>query len=213
MQTTKYNVQDQQTALPIETIKLWKCKTKHSSHKTIGNLKEHSWLWSSTYLLVRAVSPGVLVVAAYIAYYIIDVSHISDTDLSPIAVRSAVKSVYCECVCVCVCVCVCGTALQRACDNKDAKAIRREVERIRQAGLTKYLQNETREAMYLVELLERMPANKNVLDMGRKLMTEIRRYQNPPPAMHRIMQSALLLLGEDEDTTDVRISRQTFNWD
>jgi len=49
-----------------------------------------------------------------------------------------------------------------------------------------------------------MPANKNVLDMGRKLMTEIRRYQNPPPAMHRIMQSALLLLGEDEDTTDVR---------
>jgi len=104
-------------------------------------------------------------------------------------------------------------ALQRACDNKDAKAIRREVEKIRQAGLTKYLQaeltkylqNETREAMYLVELLERMPANKNVLDMGRKLMTEIRRYQNPPPAMHRIMQSALLLLGEDEDTTDVRL--------
>jgi len=57
--------------------------------------------------------------------------------------------------------------------------------------------------MCLVELLERMPASKNVLDMGRKLMTEIRRYQNPPPAMHRIMQSALLLLGEDEDTTDV----------
>jgi len=80
------------------------------------------------------------------------------------------------------------------------------VDRIREAGLTKYLQNETREAMYLVELLERMPANKNVLDMGRKLMTEIRRYQNPPPAMHRIMQSALLLLGEDEDTTDVRIN-------
>jgi len=52
-----------------------------------------------------------------------------------------------------------------------------------------------------------MPANKNVLDMGRKLMTEIRRYQNPPPAMHRIMQSALLLLGEDEDTTDVRCTR------
>jgi len=97
-----------------------------------------------------------------------------------------------------------GTALQRACDNKDAKAIRREVDRIREAGLTKYLQNETREAMYLVELLERMPKNKNVLDMGRKLMTEIRRYQNPPKAMHRIMQSALLLLGEDEDTTDVR---------
>ena len=43
--------------------------------------------------------------------------------------------------------CVLCTALQRACDNKDAKAIRREVDRIRQAGLTKYLQNETREAM------------------------------------------------------------------
>ena len=105
-----------------------------------------------------------------------------------------------------LCIASCDTALQRACDNKDAKEIRREVDRIREAGLTKYLQNETREAMYLVELLERMPANKNVLDMGRKLMTEIRRYQNPPPAMHRIMQSALLLLGEDEDTTDVRIN-------
>ena len=104
----------------------------------------------------------------------------------------------------------CDTALQRACDNKDAKEIRREVDRIREAGLTKYLQNETREAMYLVELLERMPANKNVLDMGRKLMTEIRRYQNPPPAMHRIMQSALLLLGEDEDTTDVRINLTSY---
>jgi len=31
------------------TIKLWKCKTKHNSHKTIGNLKEHSWLWSSIF--------------------------------------------------------------------------------------------------------------------------------------------------------------------
>jgi len=41
----------------------------------------------------------------------------------------------------------CDTALQRACDNKDAKEIRREVDRIREAGLTKYLQNETREAM------------------------------------------------------------------
>ena len=31
------------------TIKLWKCKTRHNSHKTIGNLKEHSWLWSSIF--------------------------------------------------------------------------------------------------------------------------------------------------------------------
>ena len=31
------------------TTKLWKCKTKHNSHKTIGNLKEHSWLWSSIF--------------------------------------------------------------------------------------------------------------------------------------------------------------------
>ena len=118
------------------------------------------------------------------------------------------RAIYSSQCCMCMCV-LYVSALQRACDSKDAKAIRREVDRIRDAGLTKYLQNETREAMYLVELLERMPANKNVLDMGRKLMTEIRRYQNPPPAMHRIMQSALLLLGEDEDTTDVRTNTQT----
>jgi len=111
---------------------------------------------------------------------------------------------------VCLSVCLSVAALQRACDEKDARAIRRQVDKIRESRLTKYLQNETREAMCLVELLERMPANKNVLDMGRKLMTEIRRYQNPPPAMHRIMQSALLLLGEDEDTTDVRIASLSF---
>ena len=31
------------------SYRVWKCKTKHNSHKTIGNLREHSWLWSSIF--------------------------------------------------------------------------------------------------------------------------------------------------------------------
>ena len=34
-------------------IKMWECKTKHNSHKTIGNLREHSWLWSSIFWYTR----------------------------------------------------------------------------------------------------------------------------------------------------------------
>jgi hypothetical protein len=94
--------------------------------------------------------------------------------------------------------------LEAACQSKDSMAIRKQVEAIRRAGLTKYLQSEMHEALYLAESLEREPFNPNILDMGKKMMTEIRRYQNPNPVMHRIMQGAFLMLGEDEDTTDVR---------
>lgn len=94
--------------------------------------------------------------------------------------------------------------LEACCQSKDSQAIRKQVEAIRRAGLTKYLQSEMHEALYLAESLEREPFNPNILDMGKKMMTEIRRYQNPNPVMHRIMQGAFLMLGEDEDTTDVR---------
>ena len=54
-------------------------------------------------------------------------------------------------VSVCLSVCLSVTDLQRACDEKDARAIRRQVDKIRESRLTKYLQNETREAMCLVK--------------------------------------------------------------
>lgn len=82
--------------------------------------------------------------------------------------------------------------------------IRNQVEQIRTSGLLRYLQEEVREAHYQLEFIERMPhGRQSILDMDKKTMSEIRRYHNPPPALHKILQGAFLLLGEDEDTTDV----------
>ncbi|ESO03382.1 hypothetical protein HELRODRAFT_173674 [Helobdella robusta] len=92
--------------------------------------------------------------------------------------------------------------LESACLTKNPSAIRKELDGIYSQGLQRYLQNECREAGYLLESLERNNTNKNILNMDKKTMTEIRRYMNPPPTFHKIMQSTFLLLGEDEETTD-----------
>lgn len=94
--------------------------------------------------------------------------------------------------------------LQKACEEKDAGTIRNQIEQIRSSGLLRNLQDEVREAHYHLEFIERMPhGRQSILDMDKKTMSEIRRYQNPPPVLHKVIQGAFLLLGEDEDTTDV----------
>ena len=66
-------------------------------------------------------------------------------------------------------------------------------------------QNEVREARYAVERLDRLHRlHTSILDMDKKTMTEVRRYHKPPPRVHRVMQAALLVLGEDEESTAVR---------
>lgn len=98
------------------------------------------------------------------------------------------------------------TGLQKACEEKDPAEMRNQIENIRASGLLRYLQEEVRETHYQLEFLERMPhGRQSILDMDKKTMSEIRRYHNPPPALHKVLQGAFLLLGEDEDTTDVSI--------
>ena len=64
--------------------------------------------------------------------------------------------------------------------------------------------NELREATYRLENMERANhLHSGIMDMDKRTMSEVRRYQTPPVMMHHVMQGALLLLGEDEDTTDV----------
>jgi hypothetical protein len=43
----------------------------------------------------------------------------------------------------------------------------------------------------------------SVLGMDKNTMGEIRRYSHPPEGVHKVMQAALLLLGDDEYTTFV----------
>ena len=43
----------------------------------------------------------------------------------------------------------------------------------------------------------------SVLGMDKNTMGEIRSYSRPPDGVHKVVQAALLLLGDDEYTTDV----------
>jgi hypothetical protein len=42
-----------------------------------------------------------------------------------------------------------------------------------------------------------------VLSLDQKTIAEIRGYQNPPPAVHRVMMATLLLLGHWEEETSL----------
>lgn len=65
-------------------------------------------------------------------------------------------------------------------------------------------QYDLREARYYVERLIRLERlHTSILDMDRKTMTEVRRYSKPPPRVHRVIQAALLMLGQDEEATAV----------
>lgn len=78
---------------------------------------------------------------------------------------------------------------------------------IKRDGLSPYLQLEVRDAKNLLERHEKSKHKAKPravsLAMDSKTVAEIRRYQNPPKILHKVIQGALLLVGEDEDTTDV----------
>jgi len=42
--------------------------------------------------------------------------------------------------------------------------------------------------------------------MDMKTMSEMRRYHKPPKKVHEVMQAVLLLFGQDEEITTVRLS-------
>jgi hypothetical protein len=92
--------------------------------------------------------------------------------------------------------------LQQACQSKDIDAIKQQMSSIRHSDVASYLDVEMIGAKYLLESLQKRPRKPIVLDMDKNTMSEIRRYQNPPQDVHRVMQAVWLLLGEDEDTTD-----------
>lgn len=95
--------------------------------------------------------------------------------------------------------------LKKACDLKDVEEIKRCIREIKSKDLTDDLINEVREARYIIEEVTHRQRSRRPfsMELSRKTMSEIRRYQNPPTDLHRVMQGVLLLLGEDEQTTSV----------
>ena len=60
-----------------------------------------------------------------------------------------------------------------------------------------------------VELLKRRP-KRRMLTLNSAMISEIRRYSKPPRVMHAVLQATLLLLGEPEYLTDVKILNLSF---
>jgi hypothetical protein len=101
-----------------------------------------------------------------------------------------------------------ATELREACDSRDVKQINDVLNEIRRLRFTESLSNEIREARYVKESIaadeqrQRQRGNFTSLKLDRMSLGELRRYHKPSPRLHRVLQGVLLLLGEDEDSTE-----------
>ena len=99
------------------------------------------------------------------------------------------------------------TELLQAVNSGKAESVVKCMTKIKDAGYTKDLTNDMRTAMKFVDALKSQARITNLqqtaLKMDQKLMTEIIRYAAPPVAVHKVMVAALLLTGEDEESTQV----------
>ena len=93
--------------------------------------------------------------------------------------------------------------MDKACTSKDINAIKTEIKNIQDGGMETQLADEIRRAETIVELYERMNKFKHKYLRPDKAIAEIRRYHNPLPTVHKVIQATLLLLGEDEYATKV----------
>ena len=66
------------------------------------------------------------------------------------------------------------------------------------------LQNEAKEGERALDMIRRRNNKAHQpLRMSKDTLSELRRYSAPPEVVHKVMIAALLLLGEDEHTTQV----------
>lgn len=101
-------------------------------------------------------------------------------------------------------------ALREACEAKDRDSILAILDNIRSSRLDRYLRGPMKDALELADALDTREIRMPILAMDKKTMCEIRSYAKPSPLVHRVMQAALLLLGEDEGTTETWSKVQTF---
>ena len=95
--------------------------------------------------------------------------------------------------------------LDKAMQAPNTKAISGVITEVEGLGFHKHVMyHEILAARNVVERKRRLAELKHdILDMDRKTMSEMRSYNRPPMILHRVLQAALLLLGEDEETTSV----------
>ena len=89
--------------------------------------------------------------------------------------------------------------------TKDTDAISGIIAEVEGLGFEKPpMYHELIAARNVVERKKRLAELKHdVLTLDRRTMSEMRSYNRPPKVLHEVLQAALLLLGEDEETTAV----------
>ncbi|XP_021364892.1 uncharacterized protein LOC110457720 isoform X2 [Mizuhopecten yessoensis] len=97
----------------------------------------------------------------------------------------------------------CRRELVEATTEKDMHIIREVLKKVREKQLEVRLEREVVNARSMLERIRNI--NKllhAVLTLDQKTIAEIRCYNNPPPAVHRVMMATLLLLGHWEEETE-----------
>ncbi|KAK2179653.1 hypothetical protein NP493_478g03003 [Ridgeia piscesae] len=99
--------------------------------------------------------------------------------------------------------------LKRAMEERDDAAITEAISETERLGLSSKLRHDILAAKNSVSRRERTAQSKpSILDFGKSTISEIRSYDHPPRIVHRVIQAALMLLGESEsDTSDWRKCR------
>jgi hypothetical protein len=100
--------------------------------------------------------------------------------------------------------------LTDACADRKRDAILDVIKGIHDRRLERFLRDKVHDALTLADELKEHEISLPILAMDKKTMSEIKSYSKPSPIVHKVMQAALLLLGEDEEKTSVRIDSLLF---
>lgn len=92
-----------------------------------------------------------------------------------------------------------GVNLKQACQGRNLERLETAIKDVKKAGLEKYYGIEISEGERLANRLRRLEKiRQEILELKQSTISEIRSYQNPPPAVHQVMIATYLLLNYNE---------------
>lgn len=92
-----------------------------------------------------------------------------------------------------------GNNLKEACKGRNLERVEKAIKDVKKAGLEQYYSVELSEGERLASRLRRLERiRQEILELKQSTISEIRSYQNPPPAVHQVMIATYLLLGYKE---------------
>jgi len=95
--------------------------------------------------------------------------------------------------------------LIEATEEKDMEALKEALKKVKDKQCEDRMLEEVNVGKAMLERLRNINRLMHaVLGLDQKTIAEIKGYQSPPPAVHRVMMATLLLLGHWEEETEVR---------